>query len=94
MLRSGVVAIADCPAYAQFSGSSSLRPAALERICLFQESLHSGQHHRAAADRLAGASAKGLKPVALSNSRRRKRSGTVEGITDWLFSIGRDLASM
>jgi hypothetical protein len=37
--RSTVAAIVDCPVRAQFIGSRSLEPVALQSICLFQESL-------------------------------------------------------
>jgi hypothetical protein len=36
--RSTVAAIVDCPVRAQFIGSRSLEPVALQSICLFQES--------------------------------------------------------
>ena len=37
--RSAVVAIVDCPDLGQFIGSLSLRQAALQLVCLFQEAL-------------------------------------------------------
>jgi hypothetical protein len=37
--RSAVVAIVDCPDLGQFIGSLSLKQAALQWVCLFQEAL-------------------------------------------------------
>ena len=40
LLRVAVAAIVDCPVRGQFIGSQSLKQAALQAICLFQETLN------------------------------------------------------
>jgi hypothetical protein len=69
--RSAVVAIVDCPDLGQFIGSLSLKQAALQWVCLFQEALI--MHKRlknGAAIHLAGKHASSHYAIPIMNAMK------------------------